>query len=126
MTRALRMALISLLFFSSGAPWVFLQGFAWVRMSCQRLGSEGVAAAVRSATDGRSPCAMCLAARRGAQETQKSQHSRNRSGAIDFALTSVATIAVTTSVICVKEEAPFRVTQDVQPVEVPPPVSLQA
>lgn len=126
MMRSLRLTLVAALLSAAGAQWVLLQAFAWTKMSWERLGTQGVASAVASATDGRHPCRLCLAARAGAEDSQKRQPARDASLRLDLMAPSplaVAPAPVVSWPVAAVRAAP---ADAAIPVELPPPCRLPA
>lgn len=124
--RSLRLTLVAALLCATGAQWVLLQTFAWAKMSWERAEKQGAVSAVVSVADGRHPCRFCLAARKGAADSQKSQPDRNTSMRLDFL--SSSSVSIVRSPILSWALDPIRVERldSAVPVELPPPCRLPA
>lgn len=124
--RALRLSLVAAMLSSMGAQWMLLQGAAWTRMTLERVGERGFAAALASAADGSSECSLCLTARRGAAESEKRGHGGAAVSRLDFiapAPVAVSPSRVSSSLVAA---APGRALRRPRAVEPPPPDLLPA
>jgi hypothetical protein len=126
MMRSLRLTLIAALLCATGAQWVLLQTFAWTKMSWERMGTDGVVGAVIKATDGQHPCRLCLAARKGAADSQKNQPSRNANMRLDFLATTAVVIVRAPAVSWIVDPIRFEASDVSSSVELPPPCRLPA
>lgn len=85
---AVRVLLAAALLYGSGAHWLLVQGAAWTAMVAARAGRGTVAEAVTTTFDGRHPCRVCLAVKRGAGADSSPRLARP-SPSVDFAFSSV-------------------------------------
>jgi hypothetical protein len=126
MMRSLRLTLIAALLCATGAQWVLLQTFAWTKMSWERMGTDGVVSAVIKATDGQHPCRLCLAARKGAADSQKSQPTRNSNIRLDFVATTFVAVVRTPVASWIVDPIRIEKAESSAAVELPPPCRLPA
>ncbi|MDX6769707.1 MAG: hypothetical protein SF051_09260 [Elusimicrobiota bacterium] len=71
MTRRLaRLLLVTALLYGSGAYWAALQTYGWATMLVERVESQGVAGAVSSTFDGKSPCGVCIVVDKASRPAQ--------------------------------------------------------
>ena len=89
--RAVRLLAALALLNGLGAADVFLQGYAWARMTLRGLGAASLAVSFEDALSGRHPCSLCLSLRRAARGP--SVASAVSSPRVDFVLPSESAAA---------------------------------
>lgn len=57
----------------SGAQWMALQSYAWLRMTVQFSQQETLGKALAKTFSGRYPCALCLKVQKGIQQDQEQE-----------------------------------------------------
>ncbi len=57
----------------SGAQWMALQSYAWVRMTLAFSQQDSLGRALSKAFSGRYPCALCLKVEKGIQQEQEQE-----------------------------------------------------
>jgi hypothetical protein len=68
--RLARLLLVTALLYGSGAHWAALQTYGWATMLAARVESQGVAGAVSSTFDGKSPCGVCIVVDKASRPAQ--------------------------------------------------------
>jgi hypothetical protein len=67
-----KLFLVSVLMLQIGAPWMLVQGFAWVSMAVTySLEEDSLGRGLSKTFDGEHPCRFCKAAAKGSQSEKK-------------------------------------------------------
>lgn len=123
--RAVRLLLCAALLYGSGAHWLLVQGAAWAGMVAARARTSSVAEAVTTTFDGRHPCAVCRAVRRGADADSGARLVRPAPTA-DLAFAAAAAAFRPALVTSASAAAPCAATPRPRVPPSPPPKSARA
>lgn len=119
-----RLLLAATLLYGSGAHWLLMQGSAWANMLAARARRGSIAEAVATTFDGRHPCRVCLAVRRGAGGPAPLGFTRP-SPSVDFAFSAGPASIPAASVLLPSSSAPQISDSIPHAPPLPPPKTIQ-
>ncbi len=122
MRRFTRLLLTAALLYGTGAHWAAVQGAGWVKMIADRASTQGLAGAVATTFDGKSPCGVCIVVDKGARPEQPERVSQPSVHLI--AVGGVAVVTGPTSSPFVITSSPHALARDFRPASPPPKAAL--